>query len=164
MLGSRLQGRLSVLGMLVSGAALCLPGSVLAQRPAEQVPIPLPPMGWSSWNSFLSTVDSQIIQQQAQALISSRLRRAGYEYINIDEGWWHRQRDAAGNIVVDAQAWPALAPQERAHNVPRRLPLGSSDRGRDTYERLQRHADRDPDSERRGVDADCVSPGIEWRG
>jgi Alpha galactosidase A/Alpha galactosidase C-terminal beta sandwich domain len=77
------------------------------------VAIPLPPMGWSSWNSFSNTVDSQIVMDQARAMISSGMHKAGYQYINIDEGWWLGARDAQGNIVVDAAAWPALAAGER---------------------------------------------------
>jgi len=29
------------------------------------------------------------------------MKAAGYEYINIDEGWWHGQRDDAGNIGAE---------------------------------------------------------------
>lgn len=71
-------------------------------------------MGWSSWNSFSNTVDAQIVMDQARAMISSGLHKAGYEYVNIDEGWWLGSRDAQGNIVVDPKAWPALAAGERA--------------------------------------------------
>jgi hypothetical protein len=70
-------------------------------------------MGWSSWNSFSNTVDSQVIVDQAKALVSSGMHKAGYQYINIDEGWWLGERDGNGNIVVDPKAWPALAPGER---------------------------------------------------
>ena len=50
-------------------------------------------------------------------MVSSGLKTAGYEYINIDEGWWQGQRDEQGNIVVDPKAWPALAPGERAGDM-----------------------------------------------
>lgn len=76
-------------------------------------PIPLPPMGWSSWNSFSNTVDSANVIRQAQAIHASGLQKAGYVYVNIDEGWWLGNRDAAGNIVVDPKAWPAIKPGER---------------------------------------------------
>ena len=32
---------------------------------------------------------------------SSGLKAAGYQYVNIDEGWWQGTRDGAGNITVD---------------------------------------------------------------
>jgi hypothetical protein len=50
-------------------------------------------------------------------MIASGMHKAGYQYINIDEGWWLGKRDAKGNIVVDPNAWPALAPGERAGDM-----------------------------------------------
>ena len=64
-----------------------------------QIPVSRPPMGWSSWNSFSNTVDSAIIMQQAKALVESGAQKAGYEYVNIDEGWWLGERDHNGNFV-----------------------------------------------------------------
>jgi hypothetical protein len=74
-------------------------------------------MGWSSWNSFSNTVDAKVVMDQAQAMVANGMAKAGYQYVNIDEGWWLGQRDAEGNIVVDAKAWPALAPGERAGDM-----------------------------------------------
>src|SRR5208337_647066 len=65
----------------------------------KQIAVARPPMGWSSWNSFSNTIDSQIVMEQAKAMVTSGMQRAGYQYINIDEGWWLGQRDARGNIV-----------------------------------------------------------------
>jgi len=70
-------------------------------------------MGWNSWNSFANIVNSQIVQQQAQALAHNGMQQAGYEYVVIDEGWWLGQRDAAGNIVVNPKQWPAIAPGQK---------------------------------------------------
>jgi hypothetical protein len=77
------------------------------------VAIPLPPMGWSSWNSFSNTVDSTVIIEQAQALIASGLKAKGYEYVNIDEGWWKGERNQRGDIVVDPKQWPMLTSEEQ---------------------------------------------------
>jgi Alpha galactosidase A/Alpha galactosidase C-terminal beta sandwich domain len=81
------------------------------------MPAPGPPMGWSSWNSFSNTVNAQIVMEQAKAMAANGMQKAGYQYINIDEGWWLGKRDAAGNIVVDAEAWPALAEGETAGDM-----------------------------------------------
>ncbi len=78
----------------------------------RQIAVPPPPMGWSSWNSFSNTIDSKIAMEQAKAMVSSGMKAAGYQYINIDEGWWLGTRDAHGNITVDAKQWPALQPGE----------------------------------------------------
>lgn len=90
---------------------------VARAEPAQPSRISPPPLGWSSWNSFSNTIDARVVMEQARAMLSSGLHRAGYEYVNIDEGWWLGQRDADGNIVVDPKAWPALAPGERAGDM-----------------------------------------------
>lgn len=111
----KLEGKKLAPALLLALVAMaaCASSAMLAQSSAKQVAIPLPPMGWSSWNSFSNTIDSQIVVQQARAMVSTGMAKAGYRYINIDEGWWLGKRDADGNIVVDPQAWPALAPGEK---------------------------------------------------
>lgn len=93
------------------------PAHLNSESPARQIPVTPPPMGWSSWNSFSNTVNSQVIVNQAKALIATGLRKAGYQYINIDEGWWLGKRDPQGNILVDPAQWPALAPGEHAGDM-----------------------------------------------
>ncbi len=96
---------------------LTIPGAMQAASAQRQIAVPPPPMGWSSWNSFSNTVDAQVVMDQAKAMVSNGMAKAGYQYVNIDEGWWLGQRDAEGNIVVDAKAWPALAPGEQAGDM-----------------------------------------------
>ena len=98
----------ALIGMILCGAE-----SLRAENARNHMAVPLPPMGWSSWNSFSNTVNSQIIMDQAKAMVSNGMTKAGYRYINIDEGWWLGERDEKGNIIVDSKAWPALAPGER---------------------------------------------------
>ncbi len=94
--------------MIVCGNWLC------AQRgTARVIPVPPPPMGGSSWNSFSNTIDSEIVMEQAKAMAANGMQRVGYQYVNIDEGWWLGKRDAEGNIVVEEKAWPALKDGEK---------------------------------------------------
>jgi hypothetical protein len=65
-----------------------------------------PPMGWASWNSFAAKINYNVIKGQADAMVSSGLQAAGYQYVNIDEGWWQGTRDASGNITIDTSEWP----------------------------------------------------------
>ena len=83
----------------------------------QQIPATPPPMGWSSWNSFSNTINSEIVVQQTNAMVASGMKNAGFQYINIDEGWWLGQRDPSGNIVVEAKQWPALQPGEHAGDM-----------------------------------------------
>ena len=64
-----------------------------------------PPMGWNSWNKFGSAVNEELIRQTADAMVSSGMKDAGYEYINIDDTW-EGQRDAQGFIQVDPRKFP----------------------------------------------------------
>ncbi len=111
-----LPGALALL-VAFTGTTLCAGKNLIAQSAPANAAIPLPPMGWSSWNSFSNTVDSQIVMDQAKAMISTGMAKAGYRYVNIDEGWWIGDRDADGSFVVDPKAWPALAPGERAGDM-----------------------------------------------
>jgi alpha-galactosidase len=54
-----------------------------------------PPMGWNSWNKFQTRFDDKTVREIADALVSSGMKDAGYQYINIDDGW-QGQRDANG--------------------------------------------------------------------
>lgn len=61
-----------------------------------------PPMGWNSWNKFGCNVDEKLIRGAADAMVSSGLKDAGYQYVVIDD-CWQVGRDKEGNIVPDPQ-------------------------------------------------------------
>ena len=65
-----------------------------------------PPMGWNSWNTFAQAIDFNVIKAQADAMVASGMKDAGYEYVNLDAGWWLGTRDAQGNITIDQSKWP----------------------------------------------------------
>ncbi len=69
-------------------------GSAFAQKPELA---PTPPMGWNSWNHFKCTVNDAIVRAEADAMVSSGMKAAGYRYINID-ACWQGKRDAKGFI------------------------------------------------------------------
>ena len=52
---------------------------------AADVLLPTPPMGWNSWNHFHRDINEQLIMDEADALVSSGMKDAGYEYINLDD-------------------------------------------------------------------------------
>jgi len=84
---------------------------VRAQTPA-QTAVPdaglalTPPMGWNSWNRFACNINEQLIRDTADALASSGMKDAGYQYLVIDD-CWHGQRDAHGDIQPDPQRFPS---------------------------------------------------------
>jgi alpha-galactosidase len=64
-----------------------------------------PPMGWNSWNKFHCDVSEALIMQMADALVSSGMKDAGFEYIVIDD-CWQIARDENGEIVADKDRFP----------------------------------------------------------
>jgi alpha-galactosidase len=65
-----------------------------------------PPMGWNSWNKFGCNVNEQMIRDMADAMISTGMHDAGYEYIVIDD-CWQVSRDSLGFIVADPKRFPS---------------------------------------------------------
>lgn len=66
-----------------------------------------PPMGWNSWNHFeCDRVNEEVIKDMADAMVSSGMKDAGYEYIVIDD-CWQVGRDDEGVIIVDSEKFPS---------------------------------------------------------
>jgi len=65
-----------------------------------------PPMGWNSWNKFGCDVSEQLIRETADAMVSSGMKSAGYQYVNVDD-CWQVSRDAQGTIVADPKRFPS---------------------------------------------------------
>ena len=64
-----------------------------------------PTMGWSSWNTFALNINEQLIRQQADAMHNTGLQKAGYKYVNIDDGYWDG-RDANGDLRLNKKLFP----------------------------------------------------------
>jgi alpha-galactosidase len=92
-----------VLLLIVTLAAIC--GPLSAQENNQHELAATPPMGWNSWNKFGCNVSDQLIRGMADAVVSSGMKAAGYEYVNIDD-CWQVKRDAQGNIVADPERFP----------------------------------------------------------
>lgn len=64
-----------------------------------------PIMGWSSWNHFRTHINEKIIKAQANVM-ASLLKDAGYNFINIDDGFFEG-RDAQGTIRANTAKFPS---------------------------------------------------------
>ena len=76
-----------------------------------------PPMGWIAWERFTDTIDCQAypddcLQERLFKLMANRMvvdgyQKVGYKYINLDDCWSEKSRDAlTSNLVADKARFP----------------------------------------------------------
>ena len=73
-------------------------------QPAQRTFLP-PTMGWSSWNTFALNISDKIIEGQADAMVKQGLKDVGYQYINIDDGFWEG-RGKDGQLIINRKRFP----------------------------------------------------------
>ncbi|XP_046575091.1 alpha-N-acetylgalactosaminidase-like [Haliotis rubra] len=76
-----------------------------------------PPMGWMSWQRYRCITDcvqqpdncisESLFKRMADRLVSDGYKDVGYEYVNIDDCWPLKDRDAEGKIVPDPARFPS---------------------------------------------------------
>jgi alpha-galactosidase len=98
-------------GALTVGAcvAASMTVDVLTAAPAAALNNGLartPQMGWNDWNAYGCNVNEQLVEQTADAMVANGMKAAGYDYVNIDDCWLEKQRDANGNLVPDPNKFP----------------------------------------------------------
>lgn len=75
-----------------------------------------PPMVWLSWERFTCNTDCEndpenciserLYKDMADRLVADGYKDVGYEYVNIDDCWMERERDANGKLVPDRKRFP----------------------------------------------------------
>lgn len=88
----------------ITAMAILFSTAVLAQEKTN--PIKTPIMGWSSWNNFRVAIDENIIRAQADQMISTKLVDAGYQFINIDDGFFGG-RNEKGELLTHKGRFPS---------------------------------------------------------
>jgi alpha-galactosidase len=105
-------------------AVLCiLPASLLHAQTTNIAATP--PMGWNSWNHFHNKVDDATIRAQAEAIVSSGMRDAGYVYVNIDDTW-EAERDSSGVIHANSKFPDMKALADFVHSKGLKIGIYSS--------------------------------------
>lgn len=66
-----------------------------------------PPLGFNSWDYFGCSVNETILQAAAKMMHSSGLAAAGYRYVNSDDCWMMRERNAEGQQVPNPAKFPS---------------------------------------------------------
>lgn len=65
-----------------------------------------PAMGWNTWNKYGCKITEDIIKTNAAAIVANGLDKLGYVYVNIDDCWASKNRDANNHIIPDAENFP----------------------------------------------------------
>ncbi|XP_042323691.1 alpha-N-acetylgalactosaminidase [Sceloporus undulatus] len=76
-----------------------------------------PPMGWLAWERFRCNTDcksdphncisEKLFMDMADRLATDGWRELGYVYVNIDDCWTAKERDATGHLVPDPERFPS---------------------------------------------------------
>ncbi|TDD88336.1 alpha-galactosidase [Actinomadura darangshiensis] len=65
-------------------------------------------MGFNNWNATGCDINEQMIRDTADIFVSSGLKDAGYQYVNIDDCWAEQQRDPqTGRYVPHHERFPS---------------------------------------------------------
>ncbi|GLZ48408.1 hypothetical protein Acsp06_45930 [Actinomycetospora sp. NBRC 106375] len=104
-----LPGLLARLVVLLGAAALALGTAASAPAgPVHAVAATTPPMGLNSWNAVgcSAAFDEAWVRAQADALVRTGLRDAGYRDVDLDDCWAAPERDTGGRLVADPARFP----------------------------------------------------------
>jgi hypothetical protein len=104
---------------LFAAALLFVLAATLNPALIAQNPAPTPPMGWNSWDAYGLTIDEADFKANATVLAS--VKRFGWQYAVIDEGWYMENPfgahladkkyllDANGILIPVANRFPTSA-------------------------------------------------------
>lgn len=122
-------------------AALALPAS--ADIPYNGL-ARTPPMIWGAWYTFTTTITDALIREMARTMVSTGMRDAGYNILNLEVGWTG-QRDASGTLRANAKFPNMKALGNYLHSLGLRMGLCTSPGPYDCigYPGSYGHEDRD---------------------
>ncbi|MEU5974510.1 NPCBM/NEW2 domain-containing protein [Streptomyces sp. NPDC047315] len=101
----RLRPLIALLGLAMTWTPFLAPAGTATAAPAPaprpaSAPAALPdglaltpPMGFNNWNSTGCAIDEKMIRDIANLFVSTGLKDAGYEYVNVDDCWAAKERD-----------------------------------------------------------------------
>lgn len=65
-----------------------------------------PTMGWSSWNTYGVNINEELIKSQADAMVEKGLFAAGFDHINIDDGFFGGRNTTTGELLIHPTRFP----------------------------------------------------------
>jgi alpha-galactosidase len=107
-----MQDQARATGRGVLAALACAVVTLIAAAPAHAIENGLgrtPQMGFNNWNAThcRAEFNEAMVKETADFFVSSGLKDAGYEYVNLDDCWALPERDANGNLQPDPVRFPS---------------------------------------------------------
>jgi alpha-galactosidase len=90
----------------MTGLAAAGPAAAPAARAAAPPFGQLPVMGYNTWYQYGAGATESDVLQQARFLVSSGLAAAGYDTVNLDDGWMASSRTGDGSLTWDPAKFP----------------------------------------------------------
>jgi alpha-galactosidase len=108
----KFHGRVAVVVASLA-AAVAAAGSVTSPAalaaPAQAAAVPfgrLPVMGYNTWYQYGAGATESDVLAQARFLVSSGLAAAGYDSVNLDDGWMASARTSGGALTWNTARFP----------------------------------------------------------
>lgn len=95
-----------VIVLLAAAVAAAAPVAAPAARAATASFGQLPVMGYNPWYQYGAGATESQVLQQARFLVSSGLAAAGYDTVNLDDGWMASARTSSGALTWNTTRFP----------------------------------------------------------
>jgi alpha-galactosidase len=92
----------SLMTALTTAGPAAAPAARAAAPPFGQLPV----MGYNTWYQYGAGATQSEVLQQASFLVSSGLAAAGYDTVNLDDGWMASSRSGDGSLTWDPAKFP----------------------------------------------------------
>jgi alpha-galactosidase len=98
------------IAVIAASLAVAVAAAVSMAAPAAHADPPpfgqLPVMGYNTWYQFGAGATESAVLQQGDYLVSSGLAAAGYDTVNLDDGWMASSRTSDGSLTWDTTKFP----------------------------------------------------------
>jgi alpha-galactosidase len=91
-----------VIASLAAAVPVAAPAARAATAPFGQLPV----MGYNTWYQYGAGATEGQVLQQARYLVSSGLAAAGYDTVNLDDGWMAASRTNGGALTWNTTRFP----------------------------------------------------------
>jgi alpha-galactosidase len=94
--------RIAVAATVLAAVSAAVPAGHADAPPFGQLPV----MGYNTWYQFGAGLTESAVLQQADQLVSSGLATAGYDTVNLDDGWMAAARAGDGSLTWNTTKFP----------------------------------------------------------